>query len=307
MRIIFAGTPSFAASALAALVGVGAGHDVVLVLTQPDRPSGRGLQSAPSPVKRAAQAHGLPLGQPTTLRNPELIKVLADLRPDVMVVAAYGLILPLPVLQLPVHGCLNIHASLLPRWRGAAPIQRAILAGDRETGITIMQMDEGLDTGGILLQESVHIASDDTAGSLHDKLARLGGELIVKALSTNAVARPQDSTRATYAEKIRKSEAQIDWQREATLIDRQVRAFNPTPGAYTSLHGTPVKIWSATVVNGSGGAPGTVREASRAGIIVACGKDALRLTELQRAGGRRLTAAAFLAGCALDSDARLGS
>ncbi|HSQ02661.1 MAG TPA: methionyl-tRNA formyltransferase [Burkholderiales bacterium] len=304
MKVIFAGTPTFAATALQALLE--AGHEIVLVLTQPDRRAGRGLHNTASAVKQAAQTHRLAVQQPTTLRDAAVVQSLADLRPDVMVVAAYGLILPAPVPEVPPRGCLNIHASLLPRWRGAAPIQRAILEGDRQTGVTIMQMDAGLDTGCILLQQAVSIEREDTAGSLHEKLARLGGELIVKALASELVPVPQDGTLATYAAKIQKAETHIDWRREATAIERQVRAFNPTPGAFTEWRGTTLKIWSATALPGSSGAPGSVCETGAAGLVVAGGNGALRITELQRAGGTRLAAAAFLAGCALEPGARLG-
>jgi len=304
MRIVFAGTPNFAAIALGALVE--AGHDVVLVLTQPDRPAGRGLQNVASAVKQLASERGLPVAQPAVMRDPALVQQVASLNPDVMVVAAYGLIVPSVILHIPRRGCINIHASLLPRWRGAAPIQRAILAGDPATGITIMQMDEGLDTGPILMQESVPIASDDTAGSLHDKLAQLGGALIVTALASDAAPMPQDSTRATYASKIDKAEARIDWLNGADFVERQVRALNPAPGAATSLNGLPLKIWSASVVRGITGVPGTVCEAGSAGIVVACGSHALRIRTLQRAGSRRLDAAAFLSGRSLAPGARLG-
>jgi methionyl-tRNA formyltransferase len=305
MRIVFAGTPAFAATALTALLGTS--HEVLLVLTQPDRPAGRGLRPAPSPVKQLAQERGIPFQQPVTLRDGALTDALNALGPDVLVVAAYGLIVPARVLSVPTRGCINIHASLLPRWRGAAPIQRAILAGDPVTGITIMQMDEGLDTGAMLLQRALPIADDDTAGSLHDKLALLGADLILEALATNPVAVPQDGERATYAAKIQKSETQIEWQNEASAIARQIRAFNPVPGAVTAVGGgTPLKIWSASVVHGVAATPGTVCEADSTGLLVACGKDALRITELQRAGGKRLTAAAFVVGHSLRPGARLG-
>ncbi len=304
MRLIFAGTPPFAAIALAALLD--AGHDVVLVLTRPDRPAGRGLQSVASAVKQLAVQRGLPVEQPRGLRDPEFLERFTNLHADVMVVAAYGLIVPAPILRLPPRGCINIHASLLPRWRGAAPIQRALLAGDAETGITIMQMDEGLDTGPILLQQPVPIAPDDTAGRLHDKLARCGGALIIKALAGDPAPRPQDAALATYAAKIDKAEARIDWRNDAVIIERQVRALNPVPGATTSLNGLLLKIWSAAVVNGTAAAPGTVCEAGSTGIVVACGAKALRIRTLQRAGGKRLDAAAFLSGRVLAPGTRLG-
>ena len=224
-----------------------------------------------------------------------------------MVVAAYGLILPPAVLNIPARGCLNIHASLLPRWRGAAPIQRALLAGDTETGITIMQMDEGLDTGPVLLQQRVAIAGDDTAETLHNKLARVGATAIVQALRTPFTARAQDSALATYAEKITKAEAAIDWAGDAGAICRQVRAFNPAPGAATAWNGSVLKIWRATVAENDGAAPGTVVKVDSDGIFVAAGTQAVKITELQKAGGKRLPAAQFLAGAALAAGSRLGT
>ena len=298
MRLIFAGTPPFAARALAALLA--AGHEVPLVLTQPDRPSGRGLKTAPSAVKALAVERGLPLAQPVSLREPAALDALRAAGADAMVVAAYGLILPQPVLTLLHLGCINIHASLLPRWRGAAPIQRAILAGDRETGITIMQMDAGLDTGPVLVRQALPIAPDDTAQSLHDKLAELGAELIVRALAAPHIPQPQDGRAATYAAKLDKREAVIDWREDATALGRKVRAFNPVPGASTLLAGQPLKLWCA-VPDGvdTSATPGTVLKADASGVVVACGSGALRVTELQRAGGKRLAAAAFLAGVPL--------
>ncbi len=304
MNIVFAGTPEFAAVALEALLR--AGHAVPLTLTQPDRPAGRGLKAQPSAVKSLAAKHGLPVLQPTTLKDRSVIDVIAALKPDALVVAAYGLIVPQALLDVPRLGGINIHASLLPRWRGAAPIQRAILAGDAQTGITIMQMDAGLDTGAILLQEAVPISGDDTAQSLHDRLAALGGRLIVQALSAPLVARRQDGTVATYAAKIDKREALIDWSEKATIIERKVRAFNPVPGASSVFNGERIKIWRAQAERGVSAPPGTVCEAGAAGIIVACGGDGLRLLELQRAGGKRLPAAAFIAGFAMARGARFG-
>ena len=298
MKVIFAGTPDFAAVALKALVD--AGHDVALVLTQPDRPSGRGLHAAASPVKRLAQALGIPVSQPATLKSPESVTPVTAVGADVMVVAAYGLISPRDVLALPRLGCINIHASLLPRWRGAAPIQRALLAGDTATGISIMQMDEGLDTGPVLLQEPLPIAAHDTAQTLHDKLAVLGAQLIVRALEMPHPAEPQDNTRATYATKIDKREARIDWTEPAEALDRRIRAFNPTPGA-ASAHGElPLKIWRAELAAAERATPGEVRGIDRDGITVACGfATALKILELQRAGGKRLASSAFLAGHAI--------
>ena len=295
MRLIFAGTPEFAALALQALLA--AGHTVPLVLTQPDRPAGRGMQLLPSAVKRCAQGHGLTLYQPERLKDPVTHGPLRDAAADLMVVAAYGLILPQAVLDLPRLGCLNIHASLLPRWRGAAPIQRAIAAGDQETGITIMRMDAGLDTGPMLLQRALPIAGDDTAATLHDKLAGLGAEMIVEALSRldSLTPTPQPGKGATYAGKIDKREALLDWRRPAQELERQVRAFNPFPIATASFNATPLKISRARLAADSG-TPGTVLQVDDAGIVVACGSGALRLTELQKPGGKRLTVRDFLHG-----------
>ena len=305
MKLIFAGTPPFAALALEALVK--AGFQIGLVLTQPDRPAGRGLRLQPSAVKVCAGAHELPLAQPANLKDPALHEMLRAIGADAMIVAAYGLILPAAVLNIPPRGCLNIHASLLPRWRGAAPIQRALLAGDGETGITIMQMDAGLDTGPILLQQRVAIAEDDTAQTLHDKLAQLGARAIVQALRTATTAHAQDAANATYAEKITKTEATIDWSRAAVEICRQVRAFNPAPGAATTWNGTPLKVWSATSVTNRGAAPGSIVETGADGIVVAAGTDAVRIMELQKAGARRMSAATFLGGSVLGPGARLGT
>lgn len=295
MKIIFAGTPQFAASALAALLRE---HQIVAVLTQPDRPAGRGMQLAASPVKQLALQHGLPVLQPATLKTEEAQRPIAALDADVMVVAAYGLILPMAVLQLPRYGCLNIHASLLPRWRGAAPIPRAILAGDSETGITIMQMDEGLDTGDMLLRRACPIAPDDTAQTLHDKLAVIGADCILEALRLlqECLLAPvrQDDAAATYAAKLLKSEAQIDWRQDARQIERAVRAFNPFPVCHADFNGVAIKIWQAGLCAGEHGAPGKVLAADKLGIIVACGKDALRLEVLQRPGGKAQPAAQFL-------------
>jgi methionyl-tRNA formyltransferase len=305
MKLIFAGTPPFAALALEALVA--AGLQIGLVLTQPDRPAGRGLHLQPSAVKACAGARGLPVAQPANLKDPATHEMLRAIGADAMIVAAYGLILPAAVLNIPPRGCLNIHASLLPRWRGAAPIQRALLAGDDETGITIMQMDAGLDTGPILLQQRVAIAEDDTAQTLHDKLAQLGARAIVQALRTATPARAQDAANATYAEKIAKSEATIDWSCAAIDICRRVRAFNPAPGASTTWNGIPLKVWSAASVAHSGALPGSIVAAGADGIVVAAGTDAVRIMELQKAGARRMNAATFLAGSALGPGARLGT
>lgn len=306
MRLIFAGTPDFAATALQALIQ--AGHDIALVLTQPDRPAGRGMQHKPSAVKVLALQYGLTVAQPINLKDPATLATLVAIQADLMIVAAYGLILPLAVLEIPRLGCLNIHASLLPRWRGAAPIQRALLAGDTQTGITIMQMDAGLDTGAMLLHEQIPIAAQDTALTLHNKLAALGATAIVKALHLlqqgSLSAEPQTEAAATYAAKITKAEARIDWGQAATAVARAVRAYNPAPGAFTLRADEPLKIWSASAVEDFAAAnghntPGTVLSADNNGIIVACGKGALRIAELQRAGAKRLNAAQFLAGLTL--------
>ena len=295
MKLIFAGTPDFAAQALAAIIG--AGHEVALVLTQPDRPAGRGMKSQASAVKQIAQKHGIATYQPERLKDPATHAPLRAVHADLMVVAAYGLILPQAVLDIPRLGCLNIHASLLPRWRGAAPIQRAIEAGDHETGITIMQMDAGLDTGAMLLKKSVPIANDDTAATLHDKLAALGADAIVDALAHYATLQPvaQPTEGVTYAHKIDKAEAAIDWHLDAATLARKIRAFNPFPGAVASLRGAPIKFWQAEAIE-SRGVPGVVLAANRQGIDVAAGVGALRIAQLQRAGGRKLTAEEFLAG-----------
>lgn len=304
MRLVFAGTPAFAAIALDALVD--AGFEIALVLTQPDRPAGRGLHAQASAVKQRAVARGLTLAQPTTLKDAAIVQHLQSTGADAMIVAAYGLILPAAVLQIPPRGCLNIHASLLPRWRGAAPIQRAILAGDAETGITIMQMDEGLDTGDILLQERVAIADDDTTQSLHDKLAVTGAGAIIKALRTSTQRSRQDNASATYAAKISKDEARIDWQLDARAICRQIRAYNPAPGASNQVNGTMHKIWSArpTVEQA---AAGTVIRADEHGILVGAGSGSVLITELQRAGGKRLKAREYLAGIKVPQGSQWGA
>jgi len=297
MRLVFAGTPEFAVPALDALAA--AGHAIPAVLTRPDRPAGRGLAASASPVKQAAQRGGLPVLQPVTLKDAAVQARLVELAPDAMVIVAYGLILPQAVLDVPRLGALNVHASLLPRWRGAAPIQRALLAGDRVTGVCIMRMDAGLDTGPVLLRNELPITPQDTAGTLHDKLASLGARLIVAALDGLASGAlrptPQPTEGVTYAAKIEKHETRLDWSRSASEVERQVRAFNPAPGAGARMRGAELKLWRATVVEARG-APGAVLAAGADGISVACGDGALRLEELQRAGGRRLPAAAFLRG-----------
>jgi len=306
MRIVFAGTPEFARRALAALAR--AGHAIPLVLTRPDRPAGRGMKLTPSPVKLEAQALGIPVYQPEKLRDPGTHSPIRDARADVMVVAAYGLILPQAVLDLPRFGCLNIHASLLPRWRGAAPIQRAIEAGDKQTGISIMQMEAGLDTGPVLLTSSVPISETDTAGSLHDRLAEAGAQAIIEALDRLAALTPlpQAAEGVTYAAKVNKEDAQLDWSRPAEVLARKVRAFNPAPGAWTVLNGEALKIWQADSIAGMGEA-GTVLEAKPEGLVVACGNGALQISELQKAGSTRMSAAAFLAGNPLCPGETLGN
>jgi methionyl-tRNA formyltransferase len=318
MRVIFAGTPEFAAVALKALHD--AGFEIPLVLTQPDRPAGRGMQMHASAVKQFALQHDIPVAQPVSLRldgkYPEIAQQAHDLLKatphDVMVVAAYGLILPLSALEIPPLGCINIHGSLLPRWRGAAPIHRAIESGDSETGITIMQMEQGLDTGPMLAIESMTIEADDSTASLHDKLAALGGEMIVKALrQMEHAALPatvQPELGVTYAAKISKEEAALDFHLSAEVLDRKIRAFNPFPGAHATLNGTIVKIWRAENVTSAVG-DGTAAAVSgqvlaanpHDGVLVACnaGTSVLRLSELQKPGGKRLPAAEFLKGFAI--------
>ncbi len=298
MKIIFAGTPIFAAIALDVLLQQN--HQIVMVLTQPDRPAGRGMKLTVSPVKQLAQQHDLPLSQPESLKMTEIQAQLQALDADMMIVAAYGLILPQVVLTTPRFGCLNIHASLLPRWRGAAPIQRAILAGDAETGITIMQMDAGLDTGGILLQRSLSIAMNDTAQTLHDKLAQLGAQCIVETIMLlqqgELSSTKQDETLASYATKIVKTDAAINWQQSAQHIDRIVRAFNPVPGAYTSLGGDILKIWQAKIASENKGKPGEIIAINAEGFIVACGRGSLQIVRVQKPGGTKLNATDYLSG-----------
>ena len=317
LRVIFAGTPEFAAAALAAIHS--AGFPVPLVLTQPDRPAGRGMKLQASPVKRYAQEHGLAVAQPPSLRRAgkypaEAAAAIDQLRAtphDVMVVAAYGLILPQEVLDIPPLGCINIHGSLLPRWRGAAPIHRAIEAGDTETGITLMQMDVGLDTGAMISEARTPISKDDTTATLHDRLAQDGAKLIVEALielerSGKLAATPQPADGVTYAEKIGKHEAALDWRKPAAVLARQVRAFDPFPGGVGTLEdGTSIKIWAAVPVEAQGNtAPGTIADVSPEGVVVACGEGALRLTQLQKPGGKRLPVREFLAGATLAAGQR---
>lgn len=291
MRLAFMGSPDFAVPALRALHE--AGHSIAAVYCQPPRPAGRGQSVRPCPVHRAAVSLGLPVRTPTRLRtDAEALLGFQQLRLDAAVVAAYGLILPQPMLQAPAHGCLNIHASLLPRWRGAAPIQAAILAGDQETGITIMQMDAGLDTGAMLLQESVPITAETTGAVLHDQLAALGARLILTALATHPAPVPQDDALATYAPKLSKDDGRIDWRQPADQIDRQIRAFDPWPSTFTTLDGTVLKILAAAPTDGHG-PPGTVLDTA---LSVACGSGALRIRRLQLAGRAPLDSAAFLRG-----------
>ncbi len=305
LRVAFAGTPEFARVALRALAA--AGFTVPLVLSQPDRPAGRGLKLQASPVKLLSLENGWPVAQPRSLRLdgkfPDAAaaarQALEDAAPDVLVVAAYGLILPAWVLALPRLGCLNIHGSLLPRWRGAAPIHRAIEAGDGQTGITIMQMDAGLDTGPMLLREPESIRPDDSTGTLHDRLAALGGRLIVRALNDAAAGRlrpeVQPAEGVTYARKVEKTEGAINWRQPAELIERRVRAFDPAPGSHFDMDGAAVKLWRAAVIR-RGAAPGTLLDAGEGRLLVACGEGALELLELQAAGGKRLAARQFLHG-----------
>ena len=304
MKIVFAGTPQFAAIALEAIVA--AGHDVVCVLTQPDRPAGRGKKVQAPVVKTVAARYGFTLLQPASLAYGGIADAIAGMRADAMVVAAYGLIVPKAILGLPRLGCINIHASLLPRWRGAAPVQYALLAGDAMTGVTVMQMDEGLDTGAILLQESLPIAAGDTTGALQDRLAVLGARLLVEALVSHPVPRPQDPALATYAPKIDRAQAEIRWSDSAAAIDRQVRAFNPVPGAYTHINGTQIKLWRVQVEEACSGEPGEVCVADSTGILVGCGHGAVRVLELQRAGGKAMSARAFVAGSGIGRGARMG-
>ncbi|WP_306391785.1 methionyl-tRNA formyltransferase [Telluria beijingensis] len=309
MKVVFAGTPEFAAVALRALHE--AGFEIPLVLTQPDRPAGRGMQLQASSVKQYALAHGMPVAQPLSLRmdakDPERAaqavaahEQLQALDYDVMVVAAYGLILPRSTLD--IRPCINIHGSLLPRWRGAAPIHRAIEVGDLETGVTIMEMEEGLDTGPMLTMERVPIGPQDTTGSLHDTLAALGGRMIVEALrkieAGSVQATPQPEEGVTYAAKIGKEEAKLDFSLPAEALARKVRAFNPFPGANGLVNGVTVKFWSAQPADGSG-EPGQVLRADADGVVIACGEGALRVLELQKPGGRRLGAAEFVKSFAL--------
>lgn len=306
MKVIFAGTPEFAAAALAALHQ--AGFELPLVLTQPDRPAGRGMQLQASPVKQFALSHGIPVAQPVSLKTDgkhaevaaQAQTLLLSTPHDVMVVAAYGLILPAPVLQIPRLGCINIHASLLPRWRGAAPIHRAIEAGDTETGITLMKMDEGLDTGAMIASSSEAISPNDTTASLHDRLAALGARMIVDALmklkqGTALPAEAQPEAGVCYAAKISKQEAVLDFRQPAVVLERRIRALNPFPGAVAQIGDAAIKV-SAARLSAATGSPGELLSADPSGVTVACGEGALTLTELQKPGGKRLVAGLFLQG-----------
>ncbi len=293
-RVLFAGTPEFARASLAALID--AGHIPIAVLTQPDRPSGRGKKIVPSPVKALALEHGIPVLQPATLKTAEAVAELEALEPDVLIVAAYGLILPQSVLDVPTHGCLNVHGSILPRWRGAAPIQAAILSGDKETGISLMAMTAGLDCGPVYSIDAVEIGENETAGELHDRLATLGGEMLVrdldKILSGELEAVEQDEDAATYAGKIKTDDARLDWMEDAATLVRKVRAFNPVPGAWFMHDGERIKCWAADI-DSQDGEPGVVMAADDESIVVASGSGALRLETLQRPGRGRVSAREF--------------
>jgi len=316
LKIIFAGTPDFAVPALAALIN--AGHEVVMVLTQPDRPAGRGMKLKASPVKVLAEQHDLFVFQPETLKDVAVQARIAEADADVMIVAAYGLIIPTVVLQMPKHGCYNIHASLLPRWRGAAPIHRSLLAGDLETGVTIMEVVPALDAGAMVSKGVVPITETDTTQGLHDALAAIGADLMVDAMQTLAQtgqlsSTPQDESLVTYAHKLEKAEALIDWRKSAVEVSRQVRAFNPFPVAQSFLRGEVSRIWMATTVAEvtdvdalRNAVPGEVLSTDD-GILVACGEGVLRITELQAPGGKRLSAQVFIQGHALKAGDRFTS
>jgi methionyl-tRNA formyltransferase len=297
-RLIFAGTPGFALASLQALVE--AGTIPLAVLTQPDRPTGRGRKIEPGPVKRYALEHGIPVWQPATLINRAVAAKLEELEPDAMVVAAYGLLLPKQILALPRSGCINVHASLLPRWRGASPVQAAILAGDRRTGVSLMKMEAGLDTGAVYVQEALTIGDRETAGDLHDRLALLGGRLLVRSLPAILAHElspvPQNESEASYAGKIRTQDALLDWRLPARQLEARIRAYNPVPGARFMLDDEAVKCWSAEVAGGASAPPGTVlafAQNGRGGLEVACGEGAIRLLEVQRPGRGRISAAEF--------------
>ncbi|HID46202.1 MAG TPA: methionyl-tRNA formyltransferase [Chromatiaceae bacterium] len=296
LRIVFAGTPDFSVPPLQALLK--SDHEVVAVYTQPDRPSGRGRKLLPGPVKTEALDAGIPVCQPASLKSDEEVAALRALRPDLMVVVAYGLLLPENVLDIPRLGCVNIHASILPRWRGAAPIQRAIQAGDAQSGVSIMRMDKGLDTGPVYLIKTLELTADETGGSLHDRLSRLGAAALMEALPGIADGSlqpvPQDDSQATYAAKLEKKEAQIDWNRPAAEIERQVRAFNPWPVAFTRYENANLRIWNAHAIDGMTAEPGTVMSATRDGVDVSTGEGLLRVTRLQMPGKRAMDAQDFI-------------
>ena len=295
MRIVFMGTAELACPCLEAVARM-PGHEVVAAVTQPDRPRGRNLKLAPSPLKLVADRLGLPIQQPLKIREPGAVEALRAMRPDLIIVVAYGQILPKSVLEIPRLGCVNVHASLLPRWRGAAPIQYSILHGDRETGVTTMFMDERMDTGDIILQRGELIHVDDTSAALHDRLAKLGADVLVETVALinrgNAPRAKQDESRATCAKKLTKDDGRIDWRRSAVEIERQVRAFDPWPGTYTHCGDLLLKIWKAEVVEGASGQPGELLP----DFIVATGQGGLRLLELQPANGKRMTLDAFMRG-----------
>lgn len=295
--LLFAGTPEFARVSLHALVE--SNDKPAIVLTQPDRPSGRGKKLTASPVKTYAESQGIEIWQPATLQDPAVVEQIAAVNPDLIVVAAYGLILPQAVLDIPQLGCLNVHASLLPRWRGAAPIQQSILNGDEETGVCLMQMEAGLDTGAVFASAATAIGESETAGELHDRLATMGGELLVTKLqdilSGKLEAAPQDDEITTYAGKIRRQDAAIDWDTDAVDIHRRIRAYNPVPGAWFDLDGDSIKCWQAEVAERLSGHSGKILEAGKTGVVVACRTGAIRLLELQRPGRKRVTSAEFSA------------
>lgn len=294
-KLLFAGTPDFALESLRALHA--AGYVPAAVLTQPDRPAGRGKKLTASPVKQFASGQDIPVWQPETLKDADIVAQIVGTRPDLIIVAAYGLLLPQAVLDIPLRGCVNVHASLLPRWRGAAPIQAAILEGDSETGITLMQMEAGLDSGPVLARATIDIGTDETAGSLHDRLAALGGELLVQEMGAildgSLDAEPQDEGQVTHAGKIRKQDAAIDWTCTAEQIGRKIRAYDPVPGTSFDLDGEIIKCWKGEAVAGGEGPVGTVLSADKNGVDVACGGGALRMLEIQRPGRRRVSAAEF--------------
>jgi methionyl-tRNA formyltransferase len=301
LRTVFMGTPEFALQTLQGLIE--AGCNLVGVFTQPDRPKGRGKQVAAPPVKELAQRHGIPVYQPARLRQPEAVAELHALAPDLIVVVAYGQILPKSVLDIPRYGCINVHASLLPRYRGAAPINRAIIDGETQTGITTMFMDVGLDTGDMLVKRSLTIGPDETAGQLHDRLAALGRatmeETLQRLCAGTLQRQPQDDGQSSYAPMMKKEDGCIDWNRSATEIHNQVRGLDPWPGAYTTLNGELLKLAGTSPQAGEGGAPGSIVSADRKGVLIACGSGTLLVRELQLAGRKRLAAADFLRGCPL--------